>query len=73
MTVAGPDPEERVRILLLRGENALRSTRPEHLDRALEAFEEARAVAVDAGVDERLRDLADERIDEVRRLTAERT
>ena len=72
MSVPGPDPRERVRILLMRGDNALRSSRPEHLDRALEAFTEARQVADAPSVDEGLRELADRRIAETRGLLAER-
>ncbi|MDP8943832.1 MAG: hypothetical protein M3N16_06920 [Actinomycetota bacterium] len=72
MTAPGPDPEERVRILIMRGENALRSSRPEHLDRALEAFQEARQVADATAVDQRLRELADERLAETRGLLDDR-
>ena len=72
MTSPGPDPEERVRILIMRGENALRSSRPEHLDRALESFLEARQVADASDVDERLRELADRRVSETRGLLDER-
>ena len=72
MTLGGPDPGERVRVLLLRGDSLLRSTRPEHLERALEAFEDARAVAADPSVEDGLRELVEERIAEARRLIDER-
>ena len=62
------EPAERVRNLLLRGDNVLKSARPERLTRALEAFEEAREVAADPSVDERVRQLVDRRIESVRAL-----
>ena len=61
-------PADRVRTLLLRGDNVLKSARPERLPRALEAFEEARAVAADPSVDERVRELVERRIESLRAL-----
>lgn len=63
-----PAPADRVRTLLLRGDNVLKSARPERLPRALEAFEEARAVAADPSVDERVRELVERRIESLRAL-----
>jgi hypothetical protein len=65
---AGSDPADRVRTLLLRGDNVLKSGKPERLGRALEAFEEALSVASEPGVDPRLRELAQRRIDSLRPL-----
>jgi len=62
------DPAERVRTLLLRGDNVLKSARPERLPRALAAFEEARDVAADPAVDERVRQLVERRIEALRGL-----
>jgi hypothetical protein len=61
---------ERVRTLLLRGDNVLKSARPERFARALEAFEEARSEAADPDVDPRVRELVDRRIEQVRELMA---
>ena len=61
------DPADRIRTLLLRGDNLLKSGRPERLGRAIEAFEEAYRVAQDEAVEPRLRELVQ------RRLTAART
>ncbi len=63
-----PAPADRVRTLLLRGDNVLKSARPERLPRALEAFEEARTVAADPSVDQRVRDLVERRIESLRAL-----
>ena len=54
------DPAERVRNLLLRGDNQLKHGRSP--DKAREAFEEARQVAAEGDVDERVRDLIERRI-----------
>jgi hypothetical protein len=67
--VTGPDsadPAARVRTLLLRGDNLMKSARPERFERALAAFEEARAVAVSDQVDPRVRELVERRIDALR-------
>jgi hypothetical protein len=60
---------DRVRTLLLRGDNVLKSAKPERFGRALEAFEEARDAAADPSVDPRVRDLVERRIQAVRQLT----
>jgi hypothetical protein len=65
---ATTDPAERVRKLLLRGDNALKTARPERLPRALAAFEEARDVAGDPAVDETVRELIERRIVGLRAL-----
>ncbi|HET8673523.1 MAG TPA: hypothetical protein VFL87_07805 [Thermoleophilaceae bacterium] len=54
------EPAERVRNLLLRGDNLLKHGGDPH--KALEAFEEARAVAADESVDPRVRELVERRI-----------
>jgi hypothetical protein len=59
---------ERVRTLLLRGDNLLKSARPERFGRAMEAFEEAREAARDEDVAPEVRDLVERRIDAVREL-----
>ena len=59
---------ERVRTLLLRGDNLLKSARPERFGRALEAFEEARTVAASGDVDPRVRELIERRVDSLRGL-----
>lgn len=69
---SGVPAGDRVRNLLLRGDNVLKSHNPERLDRALEAFLEAREVAEDESVEEPVRGLVERRIDETRRLISER-
>ncbi len=59
---------ERVRTLLLRGDNLLKSGRPERLARALEAFEEAREAARDDDVALEVRDLVERRIQALRQI-----
>jgi hypothetical protein len=69
--VTGPDsadPAARVRTLLLRGDNVLKSARPERYERALAAFEEARSVAAADEVDPRVRELVERRIASLREL-----
>ena len=61
---------ERVRTLLLRGDNLLKSARPERFGRAMEAFEEAREAARDDDVAPEVRDLVERRIDTLRQLMA---
>ena len=61
-------PSDRVRTLLLRGDNVLKSAKPERFGRALAAFEEAREVAADASVDDRVRALVERRIETLRQL-----
>ena len=59
---------ERVRTLLLRGDNLLKSARPERFGRAREAFEEAREAARDDDVAPEVRELVERRIDALRQL-----
>ena len=69
MTGSVPDdPAARVRTLLLRGDNVLKSAKPERFERALTAFEDARAVAADPAVDPRVRELVERRIESTRAL-----
>jgi len=60
------EPSDRVRTLLLRADNLLKSAPPTHQDdrerRAREALEEARTVAAGGGVDERVVALIDRRL-----------
>ena len=65
---ANDDPAARVRTLLLRGDNVLKSAKPERFSRALDAFEEARGVAADPAVDPRVRELVERRIESTRAL-----
>ena len=62
---------ERVRTLLLRGDNLLKSARPERFGRAMEAFEEAREAAQDDDVSPEVRELVGRRIDALRRMMAD--
>jgi predicted negative regulator of RcsB-dependent stress response len=61
--VTESDPAERVRNLLLRGDNLLKHGRSE--DKAREAFEEARSVAAEAELDERIRALIERRLEQL--------
>ena len=67
---ADSEPAERGRTLLRRGDNVLKSARPERLARALAAFEEAREAARDDDVSPEVRQLVERRIEAVRQLTA---
>jgi hypothetical protein len=58
--VSDSEPADRVRTLLLRGDNLLKNRRSQ--DKAREAFEEARRVAADADLDERIRELIERRL-----------
>jgi hypothetical protein len=60
---------ERVRTLLLRGDNLLKSARPERFGRAMQAFEEAREAARDEDVSPEVRELVERRIEALRQLT----
>jgi hypothetical protein len=60
--------QERIRTLLSRGDNLLRSGRPERLPRAVEAFEQAAEVAKDPAVEPRLRQIAERRLETARLL-----
>ena len=62
------DPAARVRTLLLRGDNVMKSARPERFARALESFEEARSVAAADDFDPRVRELIERRIESLRAL-----
>jgi predicted negative regulator of RcsB-dependent stress response len=62
-SVTDSEASDRVRTLLLRGDNLLKHGRS--TDKAREAFEEARQVAADAGLDERIRDLIDRRLEQL--------
>ena len=64
---SGSEPRERVRTLLLRGDNQLKGGRPE---RALAAFEEARTVAASPGFEAEVRELVERRIESLRTLIA---
>jgi hypothetical protein len=65
------DPADRIRTLLLRGDNLLKSGRPERVGRAIEAFEEARKVAAGDSVDPRVRELVERRLAAARSLAGE--
>lgn len=54
-------PSERVRTLLLRGDNVLKHGRSP--DKAREAFEQAREAARDPSVDPRVRELVERRLE----------
>jgi predicted secreted Zn-dependent protease len=61
--VADHEPSERVRNLLLRGDNLLKKgDDAARVARAVEAFEEALAVAADPSVDPRVRELVERRL-----------
>ena len=60
----GSEAADRVRTLLLRGDNLLKHGRSE--DKAREAFEEARRVAAEGELDERIRALIDRRLEQLR-------
>ena len=64
------DAQARIRTLLLRGDNLLKSGRPERLPRAVEAFEQAAALAEDATVEERVRELVQRRLEAARTIAA---
>jgi hypothetical protein len=58
------EPADRIRTLLLRADNVLKNEgdQANRVKRARSALEEARDVATDPGVDERLRGLIDRRL-----------
>jgi predicted negative regulator of RcsB-dependent stress response len=62
-TVTDSDASERVRTLLLRGDNLLKHGRSQ--DKAREAFEQARQVAADGDLDERIRELIERRLEQL--------
>ncbi|MEA2424955.1 MAG: hypothetical protein QOH13_1365 [Thermoleophilaceae bacterium] len=57
------EPQDRIRTLLLRGDNLLKHGRSG--DKAREAFEEARRIAEEGQVDQRLRDLIEHRLEQL--------
>ena len=59
---------DRIRTLLLRGDNLLKSGKPERLPRAVEAFEQAAELAADPAVDERVRELIRRRLEAARAI-----
>ena len=61
------EAQDRIRTLLLRGDNLLKSG-PERLPRAVEAFEEAARVAEDPAIEERTRELVRRRLHTTRAL-----
>jgi predicted negative regulator of RcsB-dependent stress response len=61
--VADADASDRVRNLLLRGDNLLKHGRSE--DKAREAFEEARRVAEEGDLDEPIRQLIARRLEQL--------
>jgi hypothetical protein len=62
-TVTDSEASDRVRTLLLRGDNLLKHGRSQ--DKAREAFEEARRVAADGNLDERIRELVERRLEQL--------
>jgi hypothetical protein len=62
------DPRDRIRTLLLRGDNLLKSGKPERLPRALEAFDEAARIARDPAVPDQVRQLVERRLEAVRAI-----
>jgi predicted negative regulator of RcsB-dependent stress response len=62
-TVTDSAASDRVRNLLLRGDNLLKHGRGQ--DKAREAFEEARAVAAEAELDEPIRQLIERRLEQL--------
>jgi predicted negative regulator of RcsB-dependent stress response len=62
-TVTDSDAADRVRTLLLRGDNLLKNGRSQ--EKAREAFEEARRVAAEGGLDERIRELIERRLEQI--------
>ncbi len=62
------EARDRIRTLLLRGDNLLKSGRPERLPRAVEAFEEAAVVAQDEGVEQAIGELVQRRLEAARAI-----
>ena len=62
-------PADRIRTLLLRGDNLLKSGRPERLPRAVEAFEQAAEVARDPAFDPAVRRLVERRLETARSVS----
>jgi predicted negative regulator of RcsB-dependent stress response len=62
-SVTDSEASDRVRTLLLRGDNLLKNGRSQ--EKAREAFEEARQVAADGDLDERIRELIERRLEQL--------
>jgi hypothetical protein len=62
-SVTDSEPADRVRTLLLRGDNLLKHGRSH--DKAREAFLEAQQVAANAGLDEQIRALIERRLEQL--------
>ena len=62
-SVTDSGASDRVRTLLLRGDNLLKNGRSQ--DKAREAFEEAQRVAAEAELDERIRELIERRLEQL--------
>jgi predicted negative regulator of RcsB-dependent stress response len=62
-SVTDSEASDRVRTLLLRGDNLLKHGRSS--GKARDAFEEARRVAADAELDQRIRELIESRLDQL--------
>jgi hypothetical protein len=62
--------QDRIRILLLRGDNLLKSGRPERLPRAVAAFEEAASLAGSPEVEQPIRELVERRLETARAIAA---
>jgi hypothetical protein len=62
-TVTDSGASDRVRTLLLRGDNLLKHGRSQ--DKAREAFEEAQRVAAEADLDARIRELIERRLEQL--------
>jgi hypothetical protein len=60
------EARQRIRTLLLRGDNLLKSGRPERLPRAVEAFEEAAALAHSPDVEPAIRGMVERRLETAR-------
>ncbi|HEY7631350.1 MAG TPA: hypothetical protein VH817_11640 [Thermoleophilaceae bacterium] len=69
MSAEDRDPADRIRTLLLRGDNLLKHGRDR--EQALAAFEEARELAADESVDPRVRQLVEHRIASIDQLLGE--
>jgi predicted negative regulator of RcsB-dependent stress response len=62
-SVTDSEAADRVRTLLLRGDNLLKNGRSQ--EKAREAFEEAQRVAADGEVDQRIRELIERRLEQL--------
>ncbi|MGH2714722.1 MAG: hypothetical protein ACRDM7_12705 [Thermoleophilaceae bacterium] len=67
--MSGGEPQDRIRTLLLRGDNRLKSGRPERLPRTVEAFEHAAELTRDPAVDPAVRQLVERRLRAARSLS----